>query len=34
MTLNGFYNTIGGDYDEVTKRLVSEEFASRMVVKF
>ena len=34
MTLNCFYNTIGGDYDDVTKRLVSEEFASRMVVKF
>ncbi len=34
MTLNGFYNTIGGDYGDVTKRLVSEEFASRMVVKF
>lgn len=34
MTLNCFYNTIGGDYDDVTKRLVSEEFASHMVVKF
>lgn len=34
MTLKSFYDTIGGDYDDVTKRLISEEFASRMVVKF
>ena len=34
MTLKSFYDTIGGDYDDVTKRLISEEFASRMAVKF
>ncbi len=34
MTLKQLYNSIGGDYDDVVKRLLSEELVSRFVVKF
>lgn len=34
MTLKQLYNSIVGDYDDVVKRLISEELVSRFVVKF
>lgn len=34
MTLKEVYEIVGGDYSDVIKRLVSEEFATRFVLKF
>ena len=34
MTLKQLYNSIGGDYDDVVKRLISEELVSRFVARF
>lgn len=34
MTLKEIYENVGGDYSDVVKRLVSEEFVMRFVLKF
>lgn len=34
MTFKELYEVVGGDYSDVVKRLVSEEFAKRFALKF
>ncbi len=34
MTLKEVYETVGGDYEDVVKRLISEEFAARFAIRF
>ena len=34
MTLKDFYSAVGGNYDEVLSRLVSERLITKFVLKF
>lgn len=34
MTLKNLYEAVGGDYKDVVKRLISEEFAAGLAVRF
>ena len=34
MTLKSLYEAVGGDYEDVVRRLISEEFAAGLAVRF
>lgn len=34
MTIKGLYEAVGGDYKDVVKRLISEEFAAQLALGF